>query len=180
MLSVNTQHNINTLKNLSTKIYWDIKEETDKKYNTQWNTLIHNFNFQYHKNFYWRLILQLYKCSKFYSKPSITYSSNSTKQPAISLSKNIIVKSTPEINQATTINKPPKPLITKPTFSGCNSKTPTANFLQFMKSKKGLHHNDTVSHKQRNEWKEEENFDPKIYNSKLEWFNWIENNMILP
>ena len=163
MLSKKTHININTLKNLSTELYWHVKTETDNILNAQWNSLIHNFTQQYNKNFYWKFICNLYKIYRNFSKPTITHTNTQSitkPQNEATLSKPITIK--------------------KHKFTGSNPNTATANFLQFMKAEKGMSPDSSISHKLRTEWKEEKHFDPKIYHSELEWFKWIENNMIIP
>ncbi len=172
MLSSTTHTNINTLKNLSTQLYWTIKTETDNNFNTRWNSLIHRFNSQQHTQFYWKCICYFYKMSRFISK-SIT--TNPT-PPLPPISK---LQNEPVSKQNIASIEPPTVSIKKHKFTGSNPNTATANFLQFMKFEKGMSPDSSISHKLRTEWKEEKNFDPKIYHSKLKWFKWIELNMIL-
>jgi len=72
----------------------------------------------------------------------------------------------------------PTKLVKKEKFLGAIRHTPLSNYKEWKKSEMGFKTSDKVETKLFSEWKKKDNFNPKLYNKDVPWFNYISENML--
>ena len=76
------------------------------------------------------------------------------------------------------LNKSDELPVKKQKFLGAIRHTPLSNYKEWKKSEMGFKTSDKVETKLFSEWKIQDNFNPKLYNKNVPWFNYISENML--
>ena len=87
--------------------------------------------------------------------------------------------SQPQQESSPYVSQPKQESITykKQKFTGAYRHTPASNYKEWKKSENNIKTYEKIDTKLLNEWKEEDGFNPKIYNDSLPWFEYIDKYM---